>query len=348
VSVAVTAKKPTDSMFTHLKEGTQHMDIYQPYFYIIQDKRNSMYYAGSKYGKGADPANFMIEGGYTTYSNTINELIRQHGLDNFLIRRIRTFETAEQAFGYETRFLMKVDARNNTSFYNGHNNDFCFSHEKIKAIMQVRYGVDNAMHVDSIKDKVRATTFVNYGVEHTMQSEELKEKRRNTLLERYGVEHPLQNKTIKEKFYQTMITNHGVDNPMRSSELKEKREETVRKKYGKNHFFQTDIMKENRRNTMLERYGVEHPAQLDRIIKKRAETTLKRYGVESYSELEESKERNRKLLKIKYERPQVKIIKEYNRIFKLKPGNGWHMKSDDFLNKMLEELEIKYGPIAII
>jgi hypothetical protein len=29
---------PTNSMFTHLKEGTQLMTIYTPYFYIIQDK----------------------------------------------------------------------------------------------------------------------------------------------------------------------------------------------------------------------------------------------------------------------------------------------------------------------
>jgi len=38
------------------------MNIYNPYFYIIQDTRNGMYYAGSKTSKGANPENFMIMG----------------------------------------------------------------------------------------------------------------------------------------------------------------------------------------------------------------------------------------------------------------------------------------------
>jgi hypothetical protein len=111
-------------MFSNLKEGTQLMSIYTPYFYIIQDVRNGIYYAGSKYGKDADPSNFMIEGGYTTTSNTVRKIIRQFGLNSFAIRKIKKFEKAEDALQYEKRFLLKVNARNNPRFYNGHNNDW--------------------------------------------------------------------------------------------------------------------------------------------------------------------------------------------------------------------------------
>lgn len=84
------------------------MAIYQPYFYVIQDKRNGIYYAGAKWAKDANPATFMVEGGYETSSDTIKELIRHHGLSNFIIRKIRAFETGEAAHDYETRFLQKV------------------------------------------------------------------------------------------------------------------------------------------------------------------------------------------------------------------------------------------------
>ena len=112
------------------------MSIYTPYFYIIQDKRNGIYYAGAKWAKDANPSNFMVEGGYETSSDTIKELIRHHGLSNFIIRKIRAFETGEAAHDYETRFLQKVDARNHPRFYNGHNNDrFGFADSSFRKII---------------------------------------------------------------------------------------------------------------------------------------------------------------------------------------------------------------------
>ena len=100
------------------------MAIYQPYFYVIQDNRNGTYYAGSKYGKDADPTNFMKPGGYLTSSNTIKAIIEQHGHDTFIIRKIKKFENAEDVYNHETKFLMRVDAKNNERFYNGHNNNW--------------------------------------------------------------------------------------------------------------------------------------------------------------------------------------------------------------------------------
>lgn len=96
---------------------------YVPYFYIIQDIRNGIYYAGSKWGKNSNPYNFMTEEGYKTSSVIIKELIKRHGLSNFIVRKIKTFKTGKKAYDYETKFLQKVNAKTNPKFYNGHNNN---------------------------------------------------------------------------------------------------------------------------------------------------------------------------------------------------------------------------------
>jgi hypothetical protein len=117
------------------------MSIYTPYFYVIQDTRNGMYYAGSKWGKGANPEMFMVEGGYTTSSQIVNAIIQQCGLHTFVIRRIKPFRTRDDAFRYETRFLRKINARKNRTFYNAHNNDGMFNPDKMADYMFEKYGV---------------------------------------------------------------------------------------------------------------------------------------------------------------------------------------------------------------
>ena len=99
------------------------MSIYQPYFYIIQEVSTGMYYAGAKWCKNANPDNFMIEGGYITSSKIVKRNISQNGLESFIICKIKTFSDSKSTYEYETKFLQKIDARNNPKFYNAHNND---------------------------------------------------------------------------------------------------------------------------------------------------------------------------------------------------------------------------------
>lgn len=100
------------------------MFIYKPYFYVIQNTITGLYYAGSKYSKNANPSDFMTYGGYTTSSKIIKSIIEKSGLESFVIRKIKVFALAKEAYEYETRFLRKVNAKQNPKFYNGHNNDF--------------------------------------------------------------------------------------------------------------------------------------------------------------------------------------------------------------------------------
>ena len=215
---------------------------YIPYFYIIQDVRNGMYYAGSKYGKDANPETFMIEGGYTTSSETINELISQHGLNNFIIHKIRTFETAEEAYRYEKRFLEKINARKHPRFYNGHNNDGAMDIEKMKIIMIELYGVSAPLQNDKIKQKYKETCYKKYGVNWILQSSEMKE---NGMLKKYGVDNYAKTEEWKEKTKNKCNMKYGENFYVLTEEFKEKSKITSIKKYGVDHHTKTEKYKEN-------------------------------------------------------------------------------------------------------
>jgi hypothetical protein len=288
------------------------MSIYIPYFYVIQDVRNGMYYAGAKWGKDANPSNFMIEGGYTTSSNIINELICRYGLDNFIIRKVKTFKTKLETLRYEERFLKRINVKNHTRFYNKHNNDHIFSY-----------------HDDRYKEKMLEI----YGVEHPSHSPELIKKKRINNLERYGVENVYQAERVKEKIKETNMERYGVEHPSYSNELLEKKAQNNLEKYGVRHTFSLPHIREK----ALENTWTEKTRQ------KRTNTNLEKYGVEVASSspivIERVLETREKL----YSRKSVILLREYTRYFRIKLGEGWYQKSDEWLEKTLTEIQEKYG-----
>jgi hypothetical protein len=218
------------------------MTIYIPYFYIIQDVRNGMYYAGAKWGKDANPETFMVEGGYTTSSTSINELIRRHSLDIFSIRKIKKFNTTEETRNYETRFLQKVDARNNTKFYNCHNNEGAMNHEKMKFVMMELYGVSIPLQNKNIKEKYKKTCNKKYGVDWILESSEIK---KNGMIKKYGVDNYAKTDEWKEKTKNTCITKYDEDFYVLTDEFKMKTKLTCIKKYGVVHHTKTNEYREN-------------------------------------------------------------------------------------------------------
>lgn len=118
-----------------------------PFFYIIENSLTGKLYAGSKFGKDSNPKTFMTDCGYQTSSKTIHKIIMEEGLGIFIIRKIKTFDSPNKAYEYETRFLQKVKARTNNRFYNGHENDLIlpsYGSEKYKQFMLEKYGVEHA------------------------------------------------------------------------------------------------------------------------------------------------------------------------------------------------------------
>ena len=96
--------------------------IYNSYFYIIQHTESKIYYAGVRYAKNCNPNELLTIGGYSTSSNIVNNIISEFGLSSFVIRKIKQFQTQEEVINYETRFLKRVNARTNDTFFNMHNN----------------------------------------------------------------------------------------------------------------------------------------------------------------------------------------------------------------------------------
>lgn len=159
----------------------------------------------------ANPDLFMIEGGYTTSSNIINEIIDEYGLDTFVVRKLRVFKTKGETRDYETRFLQKVNARNHPRFYNGHNNDGYYSEDYKKERMLEKYGVDNYSKSPEFPNKFKETCREKYGVDHHLQNPEILEKMKETNRRVLGVDFGFQDKIIKGKIRNTKQEKY--DNP---------------------------------------------------------------------------------------------------------------------------------------
>ena len=91
------------------------VDPIKPFFYIIQHVPSGKYYAGYKYQKRNG---LMTPSGYKTSSKTIKKIVKLEGLTVWKIMRIRYFDTKEEAFCYERKFLKRINVPQNTTFYN--------------------------------------------------------------------------------------------------------------------------------------------------------------------------------------------------------------------------------------
>lgn len=184
------------------------MNIYIPYFYIIKHIPSGKLYAGSKFGKDANPSNFMIDSGYTTSSKIINSLIEKNGLNSFLVLKIKTFKTGLEAYNYETRFLTKSNAASNPKFINAHNNKLItFGTPQYRNLMIKLYGVEHNSQLESTKLKRVLTYKTKTGYDYPTQNPEVLIKRKLTKLEKYGSENYHNTSKMKE----TLENKYGVD-----------------------------------------------------------------------------------------------------------------------------------------
>jgi len=143
----------------------------KPYFYILQHIKSGLFYAGVRYAKGCDSNDLMTELGYKTSSKRIAHLIEEDGLDSFIIRKLRHFDSAEDAIKHETKFLNKVDARSNEKFLNASNNDggFTLQTDAFKKLMMDRYGVEHPLQLEHVKEKAKITCIKKYGTAFATQ-----------------------------------------------------------------------------------------------------------------------------------------------------------------------------------
>ena len=143
-----------------------------------------------------------------------------------------------------------------------------------------KYGVENPLQSEEIRQKMKETCVEKYGVENPFQSEEIKQKIRDTNVRNHGVEIPLQSEEIKQKMKETCVEKYGVENPLQSEEIRQKMKETCVEKYGVENPFQSEEIKRKVREAYVENLGVENPMQNEQIKQKMRDTNVEKYGVE--------------------------------------------------------------------
>lgn len=290
------------------------MFIYTPYFYIIQNLHNGMYYAGVRWNKECHPSELLAKNGYQTSSNRVKTILSEQGLDSFKIRKIKIFTTAIEAQEYEIRFLKKVDAMNNTRFYNGHNG------ENLMA-----YGTDK--YYEYMKD--------TYGVKYPLQSEFLRKIQADNNIKKYKVKNVFAAKEVKEKIKLTNIERYGVEHPSKSEKLLRKKSDNFMKKYGVSYNLHTPDVKAKAAIAL----------KSTEVIEKRNKTFLEKYGVINAGQMQSTKDKVLESRNKLSERPIVLKIRQYSKTFSIRLGQGWYQSSDEKLQIILNDLEKQYGII---
>ena len=121
-----------------------------------------------------------------------------------------------------------------------------------------KYGVENPMHLDSVKAKIKETCLSKYGVDSINKSSLVKDKKREAYRNKFGVDNPNQSEKIKEKKRQTCLKKYCVENPMQSEVVKEKLKQSIRLKYGVDNVFQSAEIKKKIADNYMSEFGVGH------------------------------------------------------------------------------------------
>lgn len=75
---------------------------------------------------------------------------------------------------------------------------YCNNQQLRKTCLE-RYGVDNPLKINEIKEKIQKTCIEKYGVKNVNKLKFIKEAKIKTFLKNYNVTHPMKDKEIKEK-----------------------------------------------------------------------------------------------------------------------------------------------------
>ena len=86
-------------------------------------------------------------------------------------------------------------------------------HDQMKTTMLSKYGVENAMQCDIIKDKAKSTNLSRYGVSSFTQTPQFIDKCIQTNRDKYNEDWYMQTDEYKERCKSTCMSKYGVANP---------------------------------------------------------------------------------------------------------------------------------------
>lgn len=89
-----------------------------PYTYVIRFPELGVLYYGAQWGRGCHPDNLGVK--YFSSSSRVKNLLKHH---RAIFEPRKIFYSVDDCRSYETRFLVKVNARKNIKMLNTHNNE---------------------------------------------------------------------------------------------------------------------------------------------------------------------------------------------------------------------------------
>jgi hypothetical protein len=119
--------------------------------YEIEHIATGKKYIGSRTAKNCNPDELLIMEGYLTSSKIVNEIIQKEGNSAFKVNWIECCSDKNQAIELETVNLLKIDAANNSEYFNLHNNDGVMHLQKLCEF----HGVDNVSQIPEVALKIR-------------------------------------------------------------------------------------------------------------------------------------------------------------------------------------------------
>jgi len=158
--------------------------------------------------------------------------------------------------------------------------------EATKKAIMLRYGVNYAAQLDSVKEKMKQTSIERYGVDHYMKNEN--EKNRVVSLSKKAIE--LNKDEIVAKRSKTKLEKYGDKN----YNNREKFNETLNEKYGGFHL-RLDEFKDKVKKTMIDRYGVDSSLKLQKTKDNMKAHVLEKYGTKTYQQSNHYKEKQGKI-----------------------------------------------------
>jgi hypothetical protein len=179
--------------------------------------------------------------------------------------------------------------------------------KKTKQIFLEKYGSENILHLDFVKEKTNPNKFTyqklkEYCCENNIelmgeydnchltkktlitakcQSIDCQEivNKNFRCIEKRGVYcKNCMNNIKQKKTIETCMKKYGVPSSSACKEVQEKTKKTNKERYGTEFSFQSDDVKNKIKTTLLEKYGVENPTQNEDIKNKIKQRNLEKYG----------------------------------------------------------------------
>lgn len=162
--------------------------------------------------------------------------------------------------------------------------DLAAEHEKQKAVLLAKYGVDNSAKIPGAREKIVATTRERYGADWFTQTQEYKDKVKETNLKKYGYEHHMMSPEFINKRIQHLKESKGVENVFQLEETKEKAKQTNLAKFGVEYISQSPEIQDKIVATNMQKYGVRYAMQSEEIKEKAKQTNIRLYGRAAYTQ----------------------------------------------------------------